>query len=114
MRERKLELLTSLESITLTPEQESSKRVELASVTNTLGGALAEGEIYYKARLVRDLGEKLPELGDLDIPFFGTDVAGATEMMQAGDFKYMDTYKGAFGRHKRWIIALASNLVPVS
>lgn len=92
----------------------SRLQTRLAELDGQLGDALEEGEIYYSAGRVRNLGEKLPEYSSMKLPYFGTSVNQAKAAVESAGYPYAASVRAAFGNHWRWIATLASDYFEVA
>jgi UDP-N-acetylmuramoyl-tripeptide--D-alanyl-D-alanine ligase len=115
IRRKKRNRLTKKLSV---PSLEKDKSIqyeqELHLVNSKLGKALESGEIYYHAGWLRNLGKKLPEYKDTKIPYFTTSKERTRKALQNSGYKYISTRRGYFGKHKNWLITLASTSSNVS
>ena len=114
MRAKRLRLLAALNRPRDDGGDLSQLQQSLAELDGRLGDALEEGEIYYQAGWVRNLGEKLPEYSGVKLPYFGTSVNQAKAAVERAGYPYAASVRAPFGHHGRWIATLASDYFEVA
>ncbi|MFK5893968.1 MAG: Mur ligase family protein [Pseudomonadota bacterium] len=113
-RKKRARLIKKLLNPNIKQHESKKFKQELQIVNSKLGAALGDGEIYYHAGWVRNLSEKLPEFKDTKIPYFGSSKEKAKKAVQNAGFKHVRTRQGNFGKHKNWLITLASKSLRIS